>query len=125
MLANNLSPSTIHITKEMYSDYKAARVKYEIFLEEERNKKEKSQNNNQKVIIGEEINSIKLITEKEKTHKFLETESFQAMKDAEAKNDMSYVKKANALKRSRDETEDEVKTLRKTLLSLEEKRAKL
>ena len=62
-----------------------------------------------------------MITEKEKTHKFLETESFQAMKDAEAKNE----KKANALKRSRDETEDEVKTLRKTLLSLEEKRAKL
>ena len=71
MLANNLSPSTIHITKEMYSDYKAAQVKSEIFLEEERNKKEKSQNNNQKVIIGEEINAIKLmITEKEKTQIF-------------------------------------------------------
>ena len=49
MVANNLSPSTNHITKEMYSDYKAAQVKYEIFLKEERNKKEKSQNNNQKV----------------------------------------------------------------------------
>ena len=66
-----------------------------------------------------------LIIEKEKTHDFLEKESFLAMQDAEKKNDMSFVKKADALKRSRDEAEDEIKTLQKTLVSLEEKRLKM
>ena len=37
---------------------------------------------------------------------------------------MSFFKKANALKRSRDET-DETKTLQKTLVSPEEKRSKM
>ena len=64
-----------------------------------------------------------LIIEKEKTCDFLEKESFHAV--AEKKNDMSFVKKANALKRSRDETDDEIKTLQKTLVSLEEKRSKM
>ena len=41
------------------------------------------------------------------------------------KNDMSFVKKAIALKRSRDETDDGIKTLQKTLVSLEEKRSKM
>ena len=52
-----------------------------------------------------------LILEKEKTRDFLEKESFLAMQDAEKKNYMSFVKKTNALKRSRDETDDEIKTL--------------
>ena len=65
-----------------------------------------------------------LIIEKEKTRDFLEKESFLAMQDAE-KNDMSFVKKANALKRSRNETDDEIKTFRKTLVSLEEKSSKM
>ena len=34
-------------------------------------------------------------------------------------------RKPNALKRSRDETDDETKTLQKTLVSLEEKRSKM
>ena len=43
----------------------------------------------------------------------------------EKKNDISFVKKANALKRRRDETENEIKTLQKTLVSLVEKRSKM
>ena len=64
-----------------------------------------------------------LIIEKEKTCAFLEKESFLAV--AEKKNDTSFVKKANALKRSRDETDNAIKTLQKTLVSLEEKRSKM
>ena len=47
------------------------------------------------------------------------------MQDAEKTNDMSFAKKANALKRSRNETDNEIKTLQKTLVSLEEKRSKM
>ena len=66
-----------------------------------------------------------LIIEKEKIHDFLEKESFLAMQDAEKKNDMSFVKKADALKRRRDETDNEIKTLQKTLVSLDVKRSKM
>ena len=65
------------------------------------------------------------LLKKEKTRNFLKKESFLAMQDAEKKNDMNFFKKADALKRSRDETDDEIKTLQKTLVSLEEKRSKM
>ena len=117
MLANNVTPSTIQITKKMQTDYKCARTKYEIYLEQEK-KTNKIENDNQKSIISEEINGVKtLIIEKEKTCGFLEKEKFLAMQDAEKKKDMSFVKKANALKRSRDERDNEIKTLQKTLTS--------
>ena len=38
---------------------------------------------------------------------------------------MSFVKKANTFKRNRDETDNEIKTLQKTLVSLKEKRSKM
>ena len=47
------------------------------------------------------------------------------MQGDEKKNDISFVKKPNALKRRRDETENEIKTLQKTLVSLVEKRSKM
>ena len=126
MLANNITPSTIQITKKMQADYKCARTRYEICLEQEKKKKSKIENDNRKSIISEEINGVKiLIIDKEKTRDFLEKESFLATQDAEKKNDMSFVKKANDLKRSRDETDDEIKSLQKTLVSLEEKRSKM
>ena len=94
----------------MQTDYKCAWTKYEIYLEQEKKKKSKIENNNQKSIISKEINGVKtVIIEKEKTREFLEKESFLAMQDAEKKNDMSFVKRANSLKRSRDETDNKLK----------------
>ena len=125
MLANNITPSTIQITKKMQTDYKFAQTKYEIYVEQEKRKKSKIENNN-RTSISEEINGVKtLIIEKEKTRDFLENKSFLAMQDAEKTNDMGFVQKANALKRSRDETDDEIKKLQKTLVSLEEKRSNM
>ena len=86
MLANNITPSTIQITKKMQTDYKCAQTKYEICLEQEKKKKTKIENVNVKSTISEEINGVKtLITKKEKTRDFLEKESFLAMQDAEKK----------------------------------------
>ena len=126
MLANNITPSTIQITKKMQTDYKCAQSKYERYLEQEKKEKSKIENDNLKSIISEKINEVKtLIIEKQKTHYFLRKESFLAMQGDEKKNDISFVKKANALKRRRDETENEIKTLQKTLVSLVEKRSKM
>ena len=54
MLANNITLSNIQITKKMQADYKWARTKYEIYLEQEK-KKSKIENDNRKSIINEEI----------------------------------------------------------------------
>ena len=105
MLANNITPSTIQITKKMQTDYKCAQSRYERYLEQEKKEKSKIENDNLKSIISEKINEVKtLIIEKQKTHYFLRKESFLAMQGDEKKNDISFVKKANALKRRRDET---------------------
>ena len=126
MLANNITPSTIQITKKMQTDQKCAQSKYERYLEQEKKEKSKIENDNLKSIISEKINEVKtLIIEKQKTHYFLRKESFLAMQGDEKKNDISFVKKANALKRRRDGTENEIKTLQKTLVSLVEKRSKM
>ena len=83
----------------LYEGYKCAWTKYEIYLEHETKKKCKIENDNRKSIISEEINRKKtLIIEKEKTCDVLEKEIFLAVQDAEKKNDMNFVKKANALK---------------------------
>ena len=76
------------------------------------------------MISGEIIGVKTLIIKKEKTRDFLEKESFLAMQGAEKKNGMSFVKKANALKRSRDEKDNEIKTLQKLLVFLEGKRSR-
>ena len=82
MLANNITPSTIQITKKMQADCKCAWTKYEIYLEQEKKKKREIENDNRKSIIKEEINGV---IEKEKTRDFLEKESFLAIQDAEKK----------------------------------------
>ena len=42
MLSNNITPSAIQITKKMQTDYKGARSKYEIYLEQEKKEEEQS-----------------------------------------------------------------------------------
>ena len=46
MWANNITPSTINITKKIQTDYKCARTRYEIYLEQEKKKKSKIENDN-------------------------------------------------------------------------------
>ena len=46
ILPNNLTPSPIQITKKMQTDYKCAGTKYEIYLEQEKKKKSKIENDN-------------------------------------------------------------------------------
>ena len=46
MWANNITPSTIHITKMIQTDYKCARTRYETYLKQEKKKKNKIENDN-------------------------------------------------------------------------------
>ena len=65
-----------------------------------------------------------LIFEKEKTRDFLEKESFLAMKDAEKKMKWVLSRKLMLYKES-EMKHNEIKTLQKTSVSLEEKRSKM
>ena len=93
-------------------------------LKRKKKEKEKTAKENQKSIIKTEINSVKSkIVDVQKSVLFLQNESFEAMKNAKEKKDMSYAIKANALKRKSEESK-EVKTL-EVLSILEENHAKL
>ena len=125
LISNKVSADNIHISRELVQDFKASRMKYDLYLEEKKKEKEKTAKENQKSIIKTEINSVKSkIVDVQKSVLFLQNESFEAMKNAKEKKDMSYAMKANALKRKSDESK-EVKTLEKALSILEEKHAKL
>ena len=65
-----------------------------------------------------------LIIEKEKTRDFLEKVSFLAMKDAEKKMKWVLSRKLMLYKES-EMKHNEIKTLQKTSVSLEEKRSKM
>ena len=105
MFSNKLNTDIIHITREMHIDYKFTRSKYTAYLEEQKEKNEKTGKDNQRTLITKEIDSLKvMIAEKEKTKDSFEDQYFKAMGDAECKKDMIYVEKANSLKRSREET---------------------
>lgn len=105
-----MTAATIHVAKQMHSEYKSARNTYEIHKDEEI--KKKTEKNSQRILVRQEIDSLKLlIAEKVRTAHFLKTESFTAMKEDEVRNNMVYVKKI--LLKKRDETKEEVKTLEK------------
>ena len=126
LISNKLTADNIHISRELIQDFKASRMKYDMYLEEKKKEKEKSAKENQKSILTTEMNSLKSkIADAKKSVSFLQGESFQAMKHAEEKKDMSYVMKANALKRKSDESQEDVKNLEKALLVVNEKYAKL
>ena len=126
VFANKLTAATIHVTKAMHNEYKPIRNMYEIHKEGEKKKKEKREKDSQRSLIRQKIDSLKLLlAEKLRTAHSLEAESFTGVNEAETINDMGYVKKANSLKRSRDETKENITTLQKTLSILEEEKAKL
>ena len=88
----------------MFSFFKAARVKYENHLEEEKKRKMTSENKSGKTVINEEVKSVKnTITGKEKERVVLEKEAFVAMEKpvtADADITKVFAKRAVALNHS-------------------------
>ena len=55
-ISNKVSADNIHISRELVQDFKASRMKYDLYLEEKKEKeKEKTAKENQKSIIKTEI----------------------------------------------------------------------
>ena len=127
MQSNNLTPVSIQISKDQFSFFRAASVKYENHLDDKKKRKMASEKESRKTIINEENISVKnTVAGKEKERVVLEKEAFDAMeKSVIADADMTkvFAKKAVPQKRSCDETKKEIKVLEETLLRLEGKKS--
>ena len=126
MLTNSIQPHTIDINNAMIVSFKAARQKYQLYLEEIASKEKEKETNNRKAIIISEINEVQLKHDEiAKTCIMLDEEFIASVRDAEEKNDMLLEVKANAMKRRCEEKKVEIKELEKALAILQEKRKKL
>ena len=98
MLTNSIQPHTIDINNAFIVSFKAARQKYQLYLEEIASKEKET--NYRKAIKISEINEVQLKHDEiAKTCKMLDEEFVASVRDAEEKNDMLLVVKANAMKR--------------------------
>ena len=108
--------------------FRSGRQKYEVHLEEEKNKKQKSEAEVRAMHIAADIEKL-TVTQKQK-HKaveMMEKEVIECMEKAEQNNDtcMSYVIESNELKRKSEEIKKEVELFEKEIVDLEAKKKKL
>ena len=126
MQKNNVSPSTIEITRKLARFVKAARQKYHLDLEEQKKNAKKNECNQQLKILTAEIKDVmqkkNILLE---VCKKLDKEFVDIVKDAEKKNGMGLIVKANALKRKSEEKRLEISTFDKAIEAMEAKRKKL
>ena len=123
MQKNNVSPSTIEITRKLARSVKAACQKYHLDLEEQKKNAKKNECNEQLKILTAEIkdamqkkNILLEVCQK------LDKEFVDIVKDAEKKNDMGLIVNANALKRKSVEKRLEISTFDKAIEAIEAKR---
>ena len=111
MQKNNVSLSTIEITRKLARSVKAARQKYHLDLEEQKKNAKKNECNEQLKILTAEIKDVmqkkNILLE---VCQKLDKEFVDIVKDAEKKNDMGLIVKANALKRKSEKKRLEIST---------------
>ena len=130
MIANSLLPHSIEINPVMLQHVRGARMKYSMYLEDQKKDTQKEKDNSQlQILLSEET---ELITKKEvikNVQRKLDDEYFKSVALAEGKSDLvsitAFIKKANALKRKSDEQREELDKLDKGLQCVSDKKRKL
>ena len=90
MLANKLQPYSIEITNEMRKLVRAAKTRYAVYLEEEKEKNESLKTESARKVTDREIKEVwSKITEKTKTCQMLDEKSVLLFEEAEKKKDIS------------------------------------
>ena len=126
MISKNLKPHTISIDKPLIAAVKAARQKYSIYLEEKKNEKINSENENRILHLTAVIEKLTTQCEQiKKAVKLMDDEFVKCIDRAEKKNDMSLVIKGNGLKRKSEAKQEELMVLEKQLDDLKVKKQKL
>ena len=130
MIANSLLPPSIEINPVMLQHVRGARMKYSMYLEDQKKDTQKEKDNSQlQILLSEET---ELITKKEvikNDQRKLDDEYFKSVALAEGKSDLvsitALIKKANALKRKSDEQREELDKHDKALQCVSDKKRKL
>ena len=128
MLTNKLQPHSIEITNKMRKSVRAARTRYAKIaaltdLEEEKKKNESLKTESGKKIIDREIKEVwSKITEKNETSKMFDEKFVSLVEKAEKKKDINLVVQANALKRKKEEIEEDRRKLEEGLKIMMEKK---
>ena len=126
MLANNLKPYTITIDSSIMKAFRSARMKYEEYLNRRTKRDLSVKKETQAIQISSDIENLcSKCSTLEQIIKMLDTDFIQCIKSAEEKDDMSLVKKGNALKRKSEETKSELNILLNEVKNLKKKRRRL
>ncbi|XP_047123731.1 uncharacterized protein LOC124806683 [Hydra vulgaris] len=126
MLSNNLQPHSIEITSKMIISVKSAHERYRSYLNSiaDTNKKEASQL--AKKVVSDEIKDVETRRDQlKKTSEMLQFDFVKFVEEAEEKQDLGLISKANAMKRKANEKNKEIKKLELALCILEQKRKML
>lgn len=126
MLANDLKQYTIKIDAPMVKAFRSARAKYIEFLKLQKEKRANTEKETRADHMTADIESLSSKCKTlERTIQMLDTEIVQCIKTAEEKDDMTLVKKGNALKRKSENTKSELDILNGQIKDLKEKRRKI
>ena len=121
-----LQTDTIIMKNGLIKSVKAARKRYDIYLEEQRSEKKEGQKSKQKQIVQCEIDQLKLHKNGlQDLCKTFDEEFVKLMEEAEKKMDLKIVSKGNALKRKSEEKGRQMYDLNKAIAIIEQKKKKL
>ena len=123
MQKKDLKPSNVELSSHLIRSVKASRQRYRTYLEEQKKVKGKSKKNDQIEILNAELKDA--ISKKErllKVCKSLDDEFVELVLKAEDKDDMSFVMKANGIKRKNEETSKNVSLLEEAIVIISEKK---
>ena len=119
MKSKELNPETIDITKHLVVGVRSAKQKYTAHLEEQKKAKKLSDKEKRQKALQDHIDEV--LQKKRALEKMcdsLQVDFENLVSEAKTKNDMTYVVKANALKRKVNEKSEEMKKLEETAKEL-------
>ena len=106
--------------------FKSSHLKYQIYHESEKKKKDNSETDRQLLHLQNDIDKLKAkVKQLENAIVMMDDETFECMRLAEEKSDLSYVVKGNGLERKSEQCKASIVTLSKEIGELEEQRKKL
>ena len=110
--ANQLTPDSIDISRDLLLFVKGSSTRYRIYLEEESEKKADIEVENQKAIISNDTAKLKDQCDAiKRAITMMDQDLGECMLLAESKKDLAYVVKSSALKRKCDESKKDLELL--------------
>ena len=123
LIANNLQPHTVNLSNKLIVSVKSARQKYHQHLSEVAETEQREKTDNARKILERDIEETKVKREQlVKTCEMLDSDFVSYVEEAEKKQDMKLISKANALKRRSEEKKEDIKKLEEAIGVLEEKK---